>query len=447
MNRGVRTAGDLASNSGFRRKPELTASTVARDGADGVRGARLARSSPGMGEPRPLYTIVIDRVARWSERGGRYVNVASALVRDLDRRDRFLVLTCDTECRPLAEAPAPPGVTAADDVRRALSAIEPHGAHDPVMAVRAAFERGASGGKKLHVLYLGDGSATAGTSKRTHREGIVADAARASDGDRGRDRARAALMSAASRGRGGTWSATSAEPSSLATSAIAMTQGAVLRQPVIQASARSPRIFPLRSTASRRAAAALLARLEPARIRCACRRARGRGRRREIHQSFPLHARVSSRRERARTAGLWSARSAISCERKATRRRTNRSPLADHAWPAVHLMLVLENEAMFGPSASNEARRRRLGPAKRVAETANRSVDEHQLRTPRRASRASWPRLPPRRRGPQPAPRRPAEAEICRAGRSLDRPAARTVTALPRRFGEAPPIVARLRPR
>ncbi|MFT3773471.1 MAG: VIT domain-containing protein [Minicystis sp.] len=84
-----------------------------------------------------LHVIVVDASrSMFGERFGRATHLASAIVREMDRRDSFMVLACDTTCRPMSTdgsvspRAAAPGPTAAADVERFLGGIEPDGGSD-----------------------------------------------------------------------------------------------------------------------------------------------------------------------------------------------------------------------------------------------------------------------------------------------------------------------------
>jgi len=144
---------------------EMTTWTYQQPQKDGYVAFAIRPKLPASQENRDrLYAVVVDSSRSMiGERWKRVTNVTSGIVRDLDRRDQYIVLTCDTECRPIGgDTASSPSPTAVEDVRRALSAVEPEGAHDPARATRLAAERTAAlpstAGKKLHIVYVGDGN-------------------------------------------------------------------------------------------------------------------------------------------------------------------------------------------------------------------------------------------------------------------------------------------------
>jgi hypothetical protein len=138
-----------------------------------------------------VFAIVVDASRSMvGERFARASRLASAIVREMDRRDAFVLLACDTVCRAMPDtggssdngrerggvvtAPMPPGQAASGDVDRFLGGVEPDGGSDPSAAVSAA--RAAVGslrGKELRVLYLGDGTPTVGPIRAAHLETAV----------------------------------------------------------------------------------------------------------------------------------------------------------------------------------------------------------------------------------------------------------------------------------
>jgi tetratricopeptide (TPR) repeat protein len=135
---------------------------------------RLPRWSEGR---ERLHALVVDASRSMvGERYSRATRLAASIVREMDRRDAFVVLACDTVCRSMgAEGRAPepmaPSAAAAEDVTRFLGAIEPDGGSNLASAMAAA--RAAAGsldGRELRVLYLGDGTPTVGPTRASHVE-------------------------------------------------------------------------------------------------------------------------------------------------------------------------------------------------------------------------------------------------------------------------------------
>jgi VWA domain-containing protein/FecR-like protein/vault protein inter-alpha-trypsin-like protein len=112
------------------------------------------------------HVIVVD--ASRSMVGERYARaraLAAALVREMDPADRARVLACDTTCRPLGPSAIEPGAPAADAVRAFLEGITPDGASDLGAVVRAAQALPPEGARARHIIYVGDGGASVGTTR------------------------------------------------------------------------------------------------------------------------------------------------------------------------------------------------------------------------------------------------------------------------------------------
>ncbi|MFO0758993.1 MAG: VIT domain-containing protein [Byssovorax sp.] len=137
-----------------------------------------------------VFAIVVDTSrSMFGERFARASRLASTLVREMDRRDSFVLLACDTVCRPMTEErgasarPEAPGAAAAEKVERFLGQIEPDGGSDLSAAVGAARAAvGSLGGKELRVLYLGDGTPSVGPTRAAHLETAVRAAMPPGDG-------------------------------------------------------------------------------------------------------------------------------------------------------------------------------------------------------------------------------------------------------------------------
>lgn len=133
----------------------------------------------GEGHER-LHVIVVDSSRSMvGERFARATHLASSLVREMDRRDSFMVLACDTTCQGMGAAPGrplpevrEPSADAAEDVERFLGSIEPDGGSNLFAAVQAARAVSAKG-KDLRVIYLGDGTPTVGPTKPATVEAAI----------------------------------------------------------------------------------------------------------------------------------------------------------------------------------------------------------------------------------------------------------------------------------
>ncbi len=110
------------------------------------------------------YVIVVDRSrSMYGEHYHRATSLASRIVAELDPEFQVGVLACDSTCdaeSPMLDAA---GAAAANRVRTFLEGQTPEGASDLVHAVsRASDWLRRSGKGELHVVYIGDGSPTAG---------------------------------------------------------------------------------------------------------------------------------------------------------------------------------------------------------------------------------------------------------------------------------------------
>jgi ferric-dicitrate binding protein FerR (iron transport regulator)/Mg-chelatase subunit ChlD/tetratricopeptide (TPR) repeat protein len=198
---------------------------------------------PRWRESRPRdYVFVVDASQSMvGERATRATALIGAAVAELDRRDRFTVIACDSECASLGDLRAPTG-TAATDVSAWLGAREPAGASDVVAAVRAgaAIATTSDADREPWVIYVGDGVATTGFRRAADVESAIASStktagvrvtAMAIGGD-----ADTTMLSAVARGGGGSFLAW-VPGQRVATAAMAMietTHGAALRDPTIE---------------------------------------------------------------------------------------------------------------------------------------------------------------------------------------------------------------------
>jgi ferric-dicitrate binding protein FerR (iron transport regulator) len=130
-----------------------------------------------------VHVLVVDSSRSMiGERYARATRLASSIVREMDRRDTFITLACDTVCRSMPSSdgggassrPASPGASAAGDVERFLGSIEPDGGSDLAAAMMAArTAAGSVGNKELRIIYLGDGTPTVGPTRSAHIETAV----------------------------------------------------------------------------------------------------------------------------------------------------------------------------------------------------------------------------------------------------------------------------------
>ena len=138
-----------------------------------------------------VHAIVVDASRSMvGERFSRATRLASTIVREMDRRDSFVLLACDTVCRPMTTdgrgslpTPQAPGAAAAGDVERFLGSVEPDGGSDMAASVSAARAAvGSIGSKELRIVYLGDGTPTVGPTRPSHIEAAVRSSMPTGDG-------------------------------------------------------------------------------------------------------------------------------------------------------------------------------------------------------------------------------------------------------------------------
>ncbi len=128
-----------------------------------------------------LHVIVVDSSRSMvGERFSRATHLAAGIVREMDRRDQFMVLACDVTCQAMGTdasrslpLPSEPSAEAAGQVESFLGSIEPDGGSNLLTAVKAA--RAVAGGqnRELRILYLGDGTPTVGPTKMATLESAV----------------------------------------------------------------------------------------------------------------------------------------------------------------------------------------------------------------------------------------------------------------------------------
>lgn len=116
----------------------------------------------GLDERQRAYAIVVDTSrSMMGERHRRATALATRLVQEMDRLDRVTVLACDTHCEGLDAGWRTPGNATAAEVRTFLLGVTPDGASDPAGILREAAARNPDG-RRLELVYIGDGTPTAG---------------------------------------------------------------------------------------------------------------------------------------------------------------------------------------------------------------------------------------------------------------------------------------------
>ncbi|MDW8363323.1 MAG: VIT domain-containing protein [Myxococcales bacterium] len=122
---------------------------------------------PAWTEQRPRDYVLVADVSQSmvGERHERLGRLLEAMVAQMDRRDRVLVLACDAECRAMGSVPTHASAAFAQQVRAFVASVRPAGATDLVGAMRAAaraLARFESSEREVRVIYVGDGIASVG---------------------------------------------------------------------------------------------------------------------------------------------------------------------------------------------------------------------------------------------------------------------------------------------
>lgn len=120
------------------------------------------------------YMIVVDSSQSMvGERYTRATELTQRLVEQMDRRDRFSVMACDSECRELGAMRAP-SIGAAKDASVWLGQQPAAGASDIVSSIRtAAGKLAADGQRERWVIFVGDGFASTGFRKAGDVEAAI----------------------------------------------------------------------------------------------------------------------------------------------------------------------------------------------------------------------------------------------------------------------------------
>lgn len=114
---------------------------------------------------RDFVLVVDSSQSMFGERYQRATRLATNIVREMDRRDRFTILACDYQCQVMPGGIQPPSTQASRAAQEWLDSIEPAGASDITAVLREAVatisaERRED--RELHVTYIGDGTSTVG---------------------------------------------------------------------------------------------------------------------------------------------------------------------------------------------------------------------------------------------------------------------------------------------
>ncbi len=188
---------------------------------------------------RDLVFVVDRSQSMVGERLTRAQALVDAALAQLDRRDRFTVLACDSECESLGapQSPTPQALAAA---RTWLAGQQAAGASDVVAALRAAADVTTADDREDWIVYVGDGFASTGFRRAADVEAAVS-ATSAARGVRvttvaiGND-ADDAVLTAVARAGGGSHVAwhPGQRPAQAALAVIETTRGAALRGATIE---------------------------------------------------------------------------------------------------------------------------------------------------------------------------------------------------------------------
>ena len=116
-------------------------------------------------KPRDFVFVVDASQSMVGERFTRAQRLVAGMVSEMDRRDRFVVLACDSTCAAESTDARAPSAQSATELANWLAAIRPAGASDIVAALRAgahALDGKRGQGRDLRIVYLGDGLASVG---------------------------------------------------------------------------------------------------------------------------------------------------------------------------------------------------------------------------------------------------------------------------------------------
>lgn len=279
-----------------------------------------------------LHVLVVDASRSMvGERFSRATRLASTLVREMDRRDSFVLLACDTVCRSMPSSdgragtpsPSAPGASAAGEVERFLGAIEPDGGSDVAAAMSAARSAaGSLGGKELRVIYLGDGTPTVGPTRPSHVEAAVRGAMPSGDGSivavaLGAD---ADMTSLASLARGGGGVVVPYVPgqkvSSAALEVLSAAYGVTLRDPEVELPPGLTQVTPARLDPIRAGGETfVVARMSGGNALEGAIRLRGRVASERFEQTYPIKILASSSAGNAFVPRLYAAAKIADLER------------------------------------------------------------------------------------------------------------------------------------
>jgi Mg-chelatase subunit ChlD len=341
-----------------------TAATILNDGSP-YAAIALRPKLPRWTEAKErLHVIVVDSSrSMFGERFARARLLASSIVREMDRRDSFVVLACDSTCRAMTTEsagtakPEAPGASAAENVERFLGGIEPDGGSDLAAAMSSArTAAGPANGKELRVIYLGDGTPSIGPTRPSHLEAAVRSAMPGGDGAvvavaLGAD---ADMTSLAALARGGGGVVVPYVPgqkvATAALEALGAAYGVMLRDVEVELPAGLSQVSPARLDPIRAGGETILvARMSGSNVGGTI-KLRGRVAGERFEQSYPLNLKASTSAGNAFVPRLFAAAKIADLERagdesqKATVIELSKRFAVASRFTS---LLVLESEAMF----------------------------------------------------------------------------------------------------
>ncbi|MEO7095042.1 MAG: AgmX/PglI C-terminal domain-containing protein, partial [Polyangiales bacterium] len=300
------------------------------------------------------FIIVVDSSQSMvGERFTRAGELTLAIIDQMDRRDRFSVAACDSECARLGDLRAPSAAAAAD-VKRWLAAQTPAGASDVVASIRSAAEFPHGEDREKWVLYVGDGFASTGFHKVGDVEkalGTVAGAGvHVSTIGIGGD-ADLALLSAAARGGGGSYLAwvPGQTVGNVALAAIESSNGVSLRNATVELPTGLADVAPSILPTIRSGEEILLAARMGADVKGEV-VVRGDVGGKPFEQRYPLDLKVSSAAGNGFVPRLWATLAIEQLERTGdgdTRTKIVALSQAFGVMSRETSLLVLESQAMF----------------------------------------------------------------------------------------------------
>jgi tetratricopeptide (TPR) repeat protein len=333
------------------------------------------------GKPRDYLIVVDGSQSMVGERFTRATELTAELVAQMDRRDRFDVMVCDSECRSMAPAmaaanaqgePGEPGglrtptQPAAGEARRWLAAQSPAGASDVVAAMRAAGARlGHAADREPWILYIGDGFASTGFRRVGDVEQAIASSF-ASTGARagtslgataritaigiGSD-ADAAVLQAAARGGGGSYLAwvPGQRAATAAAAALESTLGAALEGAVVELPAGLTDVAPASLPTVRAGQEVLIAARMTGDVAGDV-VVRGTVSGQPFEQRYPLHLAVSAAAGNGFVPRLWAQLAIDQLERTGTAGDRAQIVALSQGYGVMSRetsLLVLESQAMF----------------------------------------------------------------------------------------------------